>query len=43
MASIVEELKAKLAELDARLEAIRIEIATVEAQRTAFSTVLAFL
>ena len=40
MVSVVEELKAKLAELDARMHAAKAEIAVLEAQRTAFETVI---
>lgn len=40
MASVVGELRAKLAELDARLEAIRAEAAVLEAQKLAFETVI---
>ncbi len=40
MASVVGELKARLAELDARLEAIRAEAAVLEAQKLAFETVI---
>lgn len=38
MASIVEELKGKLAELNARLEAIRAEAVALEGQKAAFES-----
>ena len=41
MASVVEDLKGKMAELDARLAAIRAEAATLEVQKAAFNTVIA--
>ncbi|WP_260692402.1 hypothetical protein [Rhizobium laguerreae] len=40
MASVVEELKGKLAELEARLEAIRAEALILEGQKSAFMTVI---
>ncbi|MCS4096724.1 hypothetical protein [Rhizobium sp. BK176] len=40
MVSVVEELKGKLAELEARLEAIRAEALILEGQKSAFMTVL---
>ncbi|MDQ0323588.1 hypothetical protein QO002_005794 [Pararhizobium capsulatum DSM 1112] len=40
MVSVVEELKAKLAELEARLEAIRAEALILEGQKAAFTTVI---
>jgi hypothetical protein len=41
MADVVDELKGKLGELTGRLEAIRAEMAVLEAQRHAFETVIA--
>lgn len=40
MVSVVEELKRKLAEVDAQLAAIRKEAAALEGQRAAFETVI---
>lgn len=40
MVSVVEELKGKLAELEARLEAIRAEALILEGQKAAFVTVI---
>jgi hypothetical protein len=40
MVSVVEELKGKLTELEARLEAIRAEALTLEGQKAAFMTVI---
>ena len=40
MVSIVEELEGKLAELDARLEAIKAEALVLECQKAAFVTVI---
>ncbi len=40
MVSVVEELKCKLAELEARLEAIRAEALILEGQKAAFMTVI---
>jgi hypothetical protein len=40
MVSIVEELKEKLAELDARLEEIKVEALALESQKAAFVTVI---
>jgi len=40
MVSIVEELKGKLAELDARLEEIEAEALALESQKAAFVTVI---
>ncbi len=40
MASVIDELKVKLAELAGRLEAIHAEAAILEAQRQAFETVI---
>lgn len=42
MADVVDELKSKLGELTGRQEAIRAEMAVLEAQRHAFETVIAF-
>lgn len=41
MAGVVDELKAKLAELDARLQAIKSEQVSLERDRQAFETVIA--
>ena len=41
MVSVVDELKGKLAEIDAKLVAIREEAQALEGQRTAFETVIA--
>lgn len=41
MVSVVDELKGKLAEIDARLVALRKEAAALEGQRVAFETVIA--
>ncbi|WP_162145358.1 hypothetical protein [Rhizobium mesoamericanum] len=38
--SVVEELKGKLAELEARLEEIKAEALVLEAQKAAFATVI---
>lgn len=40
MVSIVQELKGKLAELEAKLEAIRVEALILEGQKAAFETVI---
>ena len=40
MVSVVEELRAKLAELDARIEAAKAEIAILDAQRAAVQVVI---
>jgi hypothetical protein len=40
MMSVIEELKGKLAELEARLEAIRAEALILEGQKGAFLTVI---
>ncbi|SCX03962.1 hypothetical protein DSM25558_0591 [Agrobacterium sp. DSM 25558] len=40
MVSVVEDLKHKLADLDARLEEIRAEAFVLEAQKAAFATVI---
>ncbi|WP_245424368.1 hypothetical protein [Sinorhizobium sp. BJ1] len=40
MVSVVEELKGKLAELEARLEEIKAEALVLEAQKAAFATVI---
>jgi hypothetical protein len=40
MVSVVEELKAKLSELDARIEAAKAEIAILEVQRSTVQTVI---
>lgn len=41
MVSVVDELKGKLAEIDARLAAIQVEAAALEGQKAAFATVIA--
>lgn len=40
MVSVVEDLRQKLADLDARLEEIRAEALVLEAQKAAFATVI---
>ena len=40
MVSVVEELKGKLAALEARLEEIELEVLVLEARKAAFATIM---